>query len=405
MKVSLLTPTGGRLEAFKACEEWMKRQTIQPYEWIVVDDYIVPTQCTMGQKVIRRQPFWEIGEMTLQLNLIEGLKAVTGDIVLIIEDDDWYSPTYIESMVNKFKKYHEQYECSLQEFTPSSAPRLLIGEALTRYYDIKRSRFQYHANMNHASLFQTGFTSNLIPEILNLLDLYKRVRWFDGCMWKELKSCEKIMFLTKKPLSIGIKGANGRYGVGIGHHENEKLNFLDEKPFASLKQWIGDDDFKTLGSTFIAHNYGNNYLLDIFKDIFINVDLPINNLIRIYNSILSYNLNFYNTPNLELKVYHDPFSTVSGLGERLFQVDENDFAIIVWAKINRPHEQINGFLYYSINGFTPEAEKGKVKDKNTFITKMHFHHNEDNFTWWKSDQIPNFQGIKLNYKLEFYKND
>ena len=100
MKISVITLTGGREIAFTLCERWMKRQTLKPDEWIVVDDYEKRTKCKMGQKVIRRKPFWRPGEMTLQKNLLEALKIVTGDIILIIEDDDWYSPNYIENILD-----------------------------------------------------------------------------------------------------------------------------------------------------------------------------------------------------------------------------------------------------------------------------------------------------------------
>jgi hypothetical protein len=220
MKISIITPTGGRPLAFALCEKWMKRQILQPDEWIVVDDYKEPTKCKMGQKVIRREPFWKGGQMTLQRNLLEALKIVTGDIILIVEDDDWYSPNYIKNMVKKFE--------TLSEGKPISQSSLIIGEGHSIYYQLRNYTYKYHSNMSHASLFQTGFTKDLIPKINDLLIKYIDQMYFDIFLWKEINDCNKCLFLTKSPWSIGIKGLVGNRFVGtFGHFQ--ALPYLDEK--------------------------------------------------------------------------------------------------------------------------------------------------------------------------------
>lgn len=233
MKISIITPTGGRQQAFKLCERWMKRQTLQPDEWIVVDDYEKPTKCKMGQKVIRRKPFWQYGRMTLQKNLLEALKVVTGDIILIIEDDDWYSPNYIENMVKKFK--------TLSEGKSISESSLLIGEGLTMYYNMRNYTHQYYNNINHASLFRTGFTKDLIPKINDLLIKHIDQMYFDMYLWKEINDCNKCIFLTKSPWSVGIKGLVGKRFVGtFGHFQG--LPYLDEKYRNFLQKIMSEED-------------------------------------------------------------------------------------------------------------------------------------------------------------------
>lgn len=231
MKISVITPTGGRSLAFELCELCMSKQTIQPYEWIVVDDYIVPTQCTMGQKVIRRQPFWKTGQMTLQKNLLEALKVVTGDIIFIIEDDDWYSPNYIENMVKKIE--------TLSEGKPIGNSSLLIGEGVSLYYNIRNYTYYYFNNMSYSSLFQTAFTKDLIPQINNLLIKYIDHLYFDGCLWKDLENCNKIVFLTKSPWSMGIKGLHAKRTAKTFGYLGE-LPFLDEKYFFLPQKIMGE---------------------------------------------------------------------------------------------------------------------------------------------------------------------
>lgn len=236
MKISIITLTGGRHLAFRLCESWMKRQTLKPDEWIVVDDYEIPTKCTMGQKVIRREPFWQPGEMTLQKNLLEALKIVTGDIILIIEDDDWYSPNYIENMVKKFE--------DLSGGRPIGNSSLLIGEGICLYYNIRNYTYHYFNNTNYASLFQSAFTKDLIPQINDLLIKYQNDLYFDFCLWENIEHCNKTVFLTKSPWSVGIKGLRGKRSSWTFGHDIE-LSFLDEKYLYLLKKIIGEKDFNT----------------------------------------------------------------------------------------------------------------------------------------------------------------
>ena len=251
MKISIITATGNRRLAFKICQEWIKRQTLQPDEWIVVDDCEEPTRCTMGQKVIRPKPFWRPGQMTLQRNLLEALKIVTGDIILIIEDDDWYSPNYIENMVKKFE--------TLSEGKPIGNSSLLIGEGVSLYYNIRNYTYHYFNNLNYSSLFQTAFTKDLIPQINNLLTKYIDHLYFDGNLWRDIENCNKIVFLTKSPWSIGMKGLRGKRVMHTFGHDKE-LCFLDEKYLYFLEKIMGkkDADFYKDGSEYLINSEFNS---------------------------------------------------------------------------------------------------------------------------------------------------
>ena len=69
-----------------------------PLQWVVVDDVIPVTRMTMDQSFVRPRPEWR-GQHTLARNLREGLRLVQNDLVLIIEDDDWYSPEYFADAI------------------------------------------------------------------------------------------------------------------------------------------------------------------------------------------------------------------------------------------------------------------------------------------------------------------
>lgn len=368
MKVSLLTPTGGRPEAFKLCETWMKRQTLQPYEWIVVDDFETPTECTMGQKVIRRTPYWQPKENTLQLNLMEGLKAVTGDIVLIIEDDDWYHYNYIKNMMKIFQKYFDEFERCASESLVLNKPSLIAGEALTKYYNIRNYSYIVHKNVNHASLFQTGFTADLIPQILLYLNMYQRERFFDVILWRELENCHKVMFVNEHSWSIGIKSHQGRNGLGEGHFQ--KMKHMDERPFKTLTNWIEKNDIAFFQK--IQYDFYNNFFInegdEILKNLCINEEFKI-----------SKNLN-NEEDNKEIKI-----NCIK------IWIEELENEIIFCAEVNSNDKNALLAVFYNFEG-------SAFVDNKTHVCEMHL--TEKNGIFKSKKVIKPDIDIKINYCLK-----
>lgn len=214
--VSVVTPTGGRPVSFALCERWMTRQTRQPDQWIVVDDCDPATPVTMGQEVIRLKPRWTLGDRTLRRNLIAGLRAVRCDVVLIVEDDDWYCSVYIERMLEYFKL----------------AP--MVGEGYSAYYHVGMRRYRVNTNVKHASLFQTGFCASMIDDVCFVANQWKN-DFIDMRIWAALHG----RVFPRRNLSIGIKGLPGRGGIGKGHLGT---NMTHDPDLEMLRTWIGDED-------------------------------------------------------------------------------------------------------------------------------------------------------------------
>lgn len=147
----------------------------------------------------------QYGKITLQKNLIEALKIVKKDIVLIMEDDDWYSPFYIENMIQKFLTLnHEGFKHDL------------IGAAIYSCFNISNLTYHVHQNINHSSLCQVAFAKKIIPQINILLQYYKYIPFFDLALWNYIRG-NKTTFLTKSRWFMGIKGMPGRPGVMDEH--------------------------------------------------------------------------------------------------------------------------------------------------------------------------------------------
>lgn len=90
MRLSIITPTCDRPAGIALCERYMARQTLQPHEWIVADGGSTPAALTMGQVHLHHPG--ERGAANLAGNILRALDAVTGDAVVVWEDDDWYAP-------------------------------------------------------------------------------------------------------------------------------------------------------------------------------------------------------------------------------------------------------------------------------------------------------------------------
>jgi hypothetical protein len=133
--LTVITPTGSRPACFALAERWMARQSLQPIEWIVVDDGPTPTPCTMGQRVIRLPP--RPDEHTLTRNIAAGLEGVTGK-VCVCEDDDHYHPDYLAVM----DRWLDDAD--------------MAGEGCARLYRPDLPGYMIRPNMAEACLAATG---------------------------------------------------------------------------------------------------------------------------------------------------------------------------------------------------------------------------------------------------------
>jgi len=211
--VTVITCTGGRPEAFALCERWMGRQTVQGFQWVVIDDCDPATKCTMGQDVVRPEPRWRPGEVTLGRNILAGLETIRHSAVVFIEDDDWYGATYLETMAAEL------------------ASSALVGQAPTRYYNIAARLYRDMGNST-PSLCQTALRDEKI-EVLKEICRHG-ARSIDRALYTDTQA--RIIRGTEV---VGMKGMPGRPGIGVGHRP--KSHWLPDEDGSVLRQWIGDD--------------------------------------------------------------------------------------------------------------------------------------------------------------------
>jgi len=224
MKISLITPTGSRHMAFKLCEQWIKNQQgLAPHkikEWIVVDDSPMnPTVCTMGQIYIRGPKEWKPGINTQRYNMDVALEKVTGDVIFIIEDDEYYSPHYLRLMMTLLESSH------------------IAGLSNSRYYHLQTPGWKQMNNYQHASLCHTALRSEALPLLFEAV--HSGEYYFDIELWRQaLERGVPSVLLSNTNMSIGIKGMAGRIGLGTGH---DMIGYRGDRDLSMFKNWLGDD--------------------------------------------------------------------------------------------------------------------------------------------------------------------
>lgn len=220
--ITLITPTSGRPLAFKMCEKLMARQTYSgDIQWIVVDDGVPPVECTLGQEYVRRGP--SIKPLSsFRDNYLAAIDLVKHDKVLFIEDDDWYSPDYIEFMSGL-----------LDDFS-------IVGEAGAKYYNIYNLGYRQLTNVVHCSLCQTGIRFEKFGELFRYNVSTHATMKQDTLLWKfSHESGANLKVFPSSIRSVGIKGFPGKGGLGVGHRSSY---FQVDESGSVLRNWVGGDD-------------------------------------------------------------------------------------------------------------------------------------------------------------------
>jgi len=220
--LTLITPTGGRQQAFDLAVVWMRRQTFDGnVRWIIVNDvdvdFIAPPMPENWRcEVLTPEPRWQPGENTQARNLLAALEIVGPDErVVMIEDDDHYSPDWLETVDQMLDKAE------------------LVGETMARYYNVSQHRFRQIENCSHSSMCSTALRGSAIGRLR--AECRRKNKFIDMHLWRKHKS--KHLFSGHRV--VGIKGLPGRLGIGSGHHNNFRGE--QDQNGAVLRLWIGAD--------------------------------------------------------------------------------------------------------------------------------------------------------------------
>lgn len=216
LKVSVITCTHDRPEAMALCEHYVARQTVRPHEWIVADDgdnrYVPQMPCKRPER-----PVATAGALSLCDNMLAALDAVTGDVVVVMENDDWYSPNHIEVCLEQMRDAE------------------VVGAGTLRYFNVAHRKYRVMQNRGSA-LCNTAFSVGVLPKMRDAVLQTRRSGSYgiDAAFWQSVDG--KV---HNHETVVGIKGMPGTSGLGIGHRP--RGGWVDDPNMDMLRQWIGDD--------------------------------------------------------------------------------------------------------------------------------------------------------------------
>jgi hypothetical protein len=208
MKIAVVIPDRADRPLFlEHCIAQMKRQTVGA-------DFII----IMGAPAVD-------GKIDLTKRYREGFtKALIEhgcDLAIAIENDDWYSPEYIQFMVEQFEKHGR----------PD-----VIGINSTIYYNIISNQYVILNHPARSSMMSMAVGRKIL-DINWCADDYAYLDWH---IWNFCPNIRKVSVKTAMPLCVGIKHGQGLCGGG-GHTLNWKNYNRTDKDWVFLRGIVGDD--------------------------------------------------------------------------------------------------------------------------------------------------------------------
>jgi hypothetical protein len=188
-----------------------------------------PVVPTMGQVHIHKPSL--PGARNFTGNMLRGLEAVTGDVLVIVEDDDWYSQSHIAHLARLLERHGVA----------------IAGDPCQRYYHLPSRRWRTFQNKG-ASLCQTGLRLDGFPWLRRAIEEAGRAGRYgvDFSLWQQAPPY--MQALDRSDTVVGVKGLPGRPGLGIGHRPSGP-SWQRDRTGAMFRAWLKSDAdvYLTLG--------------------------------------------------------------------------------------------------------------------------------------------------------------
>lgn len=206
--INLLTPTNNRVDVFSLCARWMQNQTYEgPVNWIVIDDgkekVQVPKVKNWNIVHIQRPPMEGNSHAA---NLLEGLEHLKSDKVIMIEDDDYYHPKYVQLCA-----------AGLEEKSIIGCNKLIKYSLPTKTYML--STYNMPAPV---AMVGTSFKGKIdeFKKICEEADpLAGDQQLLDVKLWGLFSDAEKGYYKNDYPIVVGLKG-HVKNGITTKHERH-----------------------------------------------------------------------------------------------------------------------------------------------------------------------------------------
>lgn len=215
MKIGIIIPDRKDRPLFlENCLRLIKNQTLQP---TIIE-------------VINYEPESDNVDITQRYRRgYEKLRNKGLDVIALMENDEWYSPEYLEIMVNGWVK-HGKPE--------------IFGTNYTVYYHIKL--FSYFT-MHH--LTRSSAMSTLITPDMDIKWCVDEQPYTDIWLWKQLQG---VTFTPPKIICLGIKHGVGKCG-GMAHVDKLHRYVGNDTNKDYLRSVVDNESFN-----FYSNYFGNN---------------------------------------------------------------------------------------------------------------------------------------------------
>jgi len=203
----------------------MRRQRGISFDWIVVDDgeslVDVPEAV-----VIRRRPSGT--RYTNAANVLEGVNAARGDVLMYIEDDDWISATYVRTMTDH-----------LVVVDAAAISGLVMYHAGVSVFQDKRILPDENHRMTGLGAFAIrGPTArSMLTDALKEC-VHEEVPLIDMAFWRRVRESDLTYDLFQSRDLLCIKGIPGR-SITYKHHTMPGIKDRGNK---FLVDWVGRED-------------------------------------------------------------------------------------------------------------------------------------------------------------------
>jgi glycosyltransferase involved in cell wall biosynthesis len=100
-KVSIVTPTFEREPFLRLAHRTIRAQTYQNWEWLILDDSPKPSEYLRTVTDPRVRYLHTAGRMEIGRKRNELAAAADGSVIAHFDDDDYYTPSYLERMLRR----------------------------------------------------------------------------------------------------------------------------------------------------------------------------------------------------------------------------------------------------------------------------------------------------------------
>ena len=208
LKIGIIIPDRGDRPFFlQNYRRMMFNQTMQPTSYYIADYIPINDECDITPRYKKGYDFY---------------RNKNYDCILLMENDDYYAPDYIETMVRKWLELGK--------------PQIL-GTNYTIYYHIGIKK---HFTMNHkrrASAMNTLIVPDLDIKWCKDNDPYTDIHLWLRC------GLQGVTFEPKSIISIGIKHGVGKCG-GRNHVDYLDRYINDDSEMKFLKENMDNESFK-----------------------------------------------------------------------------------------------------------------------------------------------------------------